>query len=151
MITGCKNWLLLYIWELPYLKQGEFEKNKNLITWSVLIGPKNYVLKNQSGSEVLITSWENRNWPVLTETWELPNTGFYQQSTNWANHHDSLVNWNPTDNFFLTTYHPSFTMCQWVPVHCGHICLTSDFRWFDSIEFLPCDNLVCCTTRNTFA
>jgi len=29
------------------------------------------------------------------------------------------MNWNPTENCFLTTYHSSFMVCWWVLVHCG--------------------------------
>jgi hypothetical protein len=31
----------------------------------------------------------------------------------------TLGKWNPTENCFLTTYHPSFMVCWWVLVHSG--------------------------------
>jgi hypothetical protein len=31
-----------------------------------------------------------------------------------------LGKWNPTENCFLTTYHPSFMVHWWVLVHSGH-------------------------------
>jgi hypothetical protein len=33
--------------------------------------------------------------------------------------------WNPIEKCFLTTYHPSFIMRWWVPVHCGGELLAS--------------------------
>jgi len=32
------------------------------------------------------------------------------------------MNWNPTENCFMTTYHSSFMVRWWVLVHCGWIC-----------------------------
>jgi len=37
--------------------------------------------------------------------------------SNWGNLHGYLGNWNPTENCFLTTYHPSFMVHWWVLVH----------------------------------
>ncbi len=41
--------------------------------------------------------------------------------SNWGNLHGYLGNWNPTENCFLTTYHPSFMVHWWVLVHFGPI------------------------------
>ncbi len=59
----CKNRL---IWEL-----SEFEKIRNLISWSVLIS---YIYMRTD--QILITSCKNRNRPVL-KNWEPPNTALY--------------------------------------------------------------------------
>jgi hypothetical protein len=63
-----ENWL---IWE-----PGEFEKNKNLITWPFLTSPKKKIIYSRT-DQVLITSWENWNGSVLTKKWEPPNTRSY--------------------------------------------------------------------------
>ncbi len=44
-----------------------------------------------------------------------------RKKSNSTNHPGQLGNWDPTENCFLTTYHSSFMVHWWAPVHCGTI------------------------------
>jgi hypothetical protein len=62
--TSCCIYENCHIWEL-----GEFEKNKILITWPILISPKNIYIR-----QVFITSKENQNLSIFTKKCKSTNT-----------------------------------------------------------------------------
>jgi hypothetical protein len=55
------------------------------------------------------------------------------------------MNWNQTENYFLTTYHPSFMVFSWVLVNCGQCSATKvKFPWSSTCPLfvLPCTQIV---------